>query len=150
MTERKWDNWLDWYLGRWVCSVKLKRHNWNVSETSLRYSRQKKSGTISQHETFLTSPSFHIDIRYGWHPGISMSSYPKKSVMRNNLETQHEGLQCGERKEQLRQQWISDGSGETVAVWHKHKWVTVGVHERQRLTKRKKKRRREGEYNKLS
>lgn len=32
--KRKWGSCLGWHLERCLCSVKLKRHNWNVSGTS--------------------------------------------------------------------------------------------------------------------
>ena len=38
-------------------------------------------------KAFLTLPSFRIDIINGQHLGITMSSFPKKSVMRDDSET---------------------------------------------------------------
>lgn len=65
--REKRDSWLNWYLGRCLCSVKLKRHNWNVSETCGRYSAKKKKEKENLDVISLHASLFDIAVISYWY-----------------------------------------------------------------------------------
>lgn len=106
-TKRKWDSCLDWYLERCLCSVKLKRHNWIVLETSGRCD-------FCAWEAFWHCCHFILT----WDMGEILESKEKKI----NYKGQFRNLKICfviTVSQGLKQQWLKDGSGETEVVWHR-------------------------------
>ena len=93
-----------------------------MSEASGRLSGQNKRNKCLFVWAFMTLLSCHIDMGYGWHPGIRMSIHPKKISFGGNLETQHAGLPNGPSqrwREEGGLRWINHVSAETEVVWHR-------------------------------